>query len=237
MDTKSPSTSLSPQSGLYRQARSRLLQEELNLRKSFEDVAIMRKALPLGIEVKENYVFAEVETGSRSVSARSTHFFDLFQRVTTLAVYSLLHHPEDEIACSTCDQVLRSLNDALQFATDRFDVAVVFESSSDRAPIVRDTARTGLRFLYCAGNTYNNDFQWLNSHRQPVPTLNIFVRRGRKVHHFYGTEIRFLADQETRQSGLTWHLWNLFEFTPNGNRTDWHPAAAETPIKRQLKCA
>ena len=43
----------------YRQARAELLQSEVELRRQIEQVAAQRRALPLGGEPPEDYVFQE----------------------------------------------------------------------------------------------------------------------------------------------------------------------------------
>jgi len=44
----------------YRAARDRLLEREIELRRALEAVAALRRELPLGGRVKEDYVFEEV---------------------------------------------------------------------------------------------------------------------------------------------------------------------------------
>jgi predicted dithiol-disulfide oxidoreductase (DUF899 family) len=45
--------------GLNRTARNALLQQEVELRKRLEDVATLRRSLPLGGEIPEDYVFSK----------------------------------------------------------------------------------------------------------------------------------------------------------------------------------
>ena len=47
------------ESAAYRDARDSLLDAELNLRRQIEKVAALRRELPLGGAVKEDYVFDE----------------------------------------------------------------------------------------------------------------------------------------------------------------------------------
>ena len=47
----------------YREARNTLLKEEIELRRHIERVAQMRRELPLGGKLKEDYVFDEVANG------------------------------------------------------------------------------------------------------------------------------------------------------------------------------
>jgi predicted dithiol-disulfide oxidoreductase (DUF899 family) len=44
---------------IYRRARNQLLQAEIDLRRRVEEVAALRRQLPMGGEIPENYVFEE----------------------------------------------------------------------------------------------------------------------------------------------------------------------------------
>jgi predicted dithiol-disulfide oxidoreductase (DUF899 family) len=83
-----------------------------------------------------------------------------------------------------------------------------------------------LRLLSSAGNTYNRDYHGENPEGGQIPSLNVFVRRGGKIHHFYNTELVFLPGdrgQNQRHIDMAWPLWNLLDFTPEGRGTDWYP--------------
>ncbi len=62
---------LPAESDAYRQARNRLLTAEKELRKQVESVAALRRGLPPGGKVKEEYVFEE---GGDDLVFRSRHF-------------------------------------------------------------------------------------------------------------------------------------------------------------------
>lgn len=66
----------------YRQARDRLLKAELALRQRVEEVAALRRTLPAGGKVPEDYVF-DSEQGSVRLSA-------LFRTGDTLVAYSFM---------------------------------------------------------------------------------------------------------------------------------------------------
>lgn len=59
-----------------------------------------------------------------------------------------------------------------------------------------------------------------------MPALNVFVRKGDKISHFYNTELFFVPPekgQNPRHVDLLWPLWNLFDLTPEGRGKDWYP--------------
>jgi len=76
----------------YRRARNQLLQAEIELRRHVEEVAALRRQLPLGGEIPEDYIFEEGSAdrnGSQTV--RQVSFSQLFQTgKDTLAIYSFM---------------------------------------------------------------------------------------------------------------------------------------------------
>src|SRR5215469_7599116 len=78
----------------YRQARNALLAAEIELRRHIERVAAMRRAMPLGGEVPEDYSF-ESESGPVRLS-------ELFGDKQSLVVYSMMFGPERQRPCPMC---------------------------------------------------------------------------------------------------------------------------------------
>ena len=217
------------ESTAYREARNQLLQAELTLRKNLEEVASLRRKLPLGGEVPEDYVFDEGAPDLEdSAAVRKTRISELFQPgKDTLAIYSFMYGPKMKSACPSCTSILDSLDGTAPHATQRINLAVVAKNPLEK---IRSHARTrgwrNLRLLSSAANTYNRDYHGETAEGDQMPGLNVFARRNGKVHHFYYTELRFLAPepgQDHRHVDLLWPLWNLFDFTPEGRGTNWHP--------------
>ena len=76
----------------YRTARNKLLTSERDLRRHVEKVAAMRRKLPLGGPIPEDYVFEE-----------GVKFSDLFRDgKNTLVVYSFMFGPDMKQACPMC---------------------------------------------------------------------------------------------------------------------------------------
>src|SRR5437667_9851106 len=78
----------------YRQARTALLAEEIELRRHIERVAELRRALPPGGEVKKAYAFVG-ENGP-------VDFAGLFGGKNTLVVYNYMFGPQREKPCPMC---------------------------------------------------------------------------------------------------------------------------------------
>ncbi|WP_433983968.1 DUF899 family protein [Tunturiibacter empetritectus] len=78
----------------YRQARNVLLAKEIELRRHIERVAALRRALPLGGGVPEDYTF-EGHDGAVRLS-------QLFGDKDTLVIYSMMFGPQRGEACPMC---------------------------------------------------------------------------------------------------------------------------------------
>jgi len=213
----------------YREARNQLLQAELTLRKNIEEVAALRRKLPLGGELPEDYVFDEGSADlDDSGTLRTTRFSELFQPgKDTLAIYNFMYSPKMKSACPACTSILDSLNGAAPHATQRINLAVVARNPLEK---IRAHARSrgwnNLRLLSSAANTYHHDYHGETAEGDQQPGLNVFARRNGKIHHCYYTELRFVPPepgQHHRAVDLLWPLWNLLDFTPEGRGTNWHP--------------
>jgi predicted dithiol-disulfide oxidoreductase (DUF899 family) len=71
----------------YRAARDALLTEEIELRRQTEKVAALRRSLPLGGALMEDYVF-------QNLSGEDTKLSELFtDKSTNLLIYSFMYKP------------------------------------------------------------------------------------------------------------------------------------------------
>lgn len=213
----------------YRAARDELLCAEIELRRQTEAVAAMRRDLPPGGEVKEDYVFEEVDAPiGEDGPARQVRLSELFEDgKDTLVVYSYMYGPEMKQPCPSCTSILDALDGTVAHATQRVNVAVIAKSPIAR---IREFARgrgwRNLRLLSSAGTTYNADYQGENANGDQMPALNVFARRDGRIYHTYCTELLFVPSdpgQDRRHVDAIWPLWNLFDYTPEGRGATWQP--------------
>lgn len=216
----------------YRRARNELLQAEIALRRHIEKVAALRRQLPLGGELEQDYVFEEGApdlTDRRTV--RRVKMSELFRPgKDSLLLYSFMYGPSMKQPCPMCTSMLDGLHGSVAHATQRINFAIVAKSPIHR---IRDFARQrgwiNFRIVSSAKNTYNRDYHGETADGDQIPALNVFVRRGDKLRHFYNTELLFARPergQHPRHVDLLWPLWNLFDLTPEGRGTDWYPKLA-----------
>ena len=107
------------ESTAYREARDQLLKAELTLRKNIEEVANLRRKLPQGGEVPEDYIFDEGAPDLEdSATVRQTRLSELFQPgKDALAIYSFMYGPKMKAACPSCTSILDSMNGTAPHAT------------------------------------------------------------------------------------------------------------------------
>lgn len=219
------------ESRAYREARNALLKAEIELRRKTESVAALRRKLPLGGPIPEDYEFEEGAADLEDTeTVRRVSMSELFRRDASLLVYSFMYGPAMAKACPMCTAMLDSLNGAAPHAGQRINVVVVAKSPIQRIrAFARERGWRNLRLLSSAGNSYNRDYHGEDEKGSQGPALNVFTREDGGIRHAYCTELMFAPSepgQHPRHVDAIWPLWNLFDYTPEGRGTDWYPKLA-----------
>ena len=203
----------------YRTARKKLLDAEIALRRQIEKVAALRRKLPNGGELAQDYVFTS-QDGPVKLS-------ELFERGNTLLAYSFMFGPQMKNACPMCTSFLDGLNGNAQHIAQRANLVVIAKSPIERLlEYARGRDWRNLRLLSSAGTSYNRDYYGENDKGAQLPMMNVFVKRDGKVRHFYGSEVLYAPEdkgQNARHNDLMWPLWNVLDLTPEGRGSDWYP--------------
>ena len=205
----------------YRGARDKLLEAEMALRAQVEAVAALRRQLPLGGEVPEDYQFDEVGGGAVRLSQLFADGKD------TLMLYSFMYGPEMKAPCVMCTSMLDALDGETPHVVERVNLAVVAKSPAERiAQFTRPRGWRNLRLLSSSHNTYNSDYQGETADGDQMPSMNVFIRRDGRIRHFWNSELLFAPTddgQDSRHIDMIWPLWNLFDMTAEGRGEDWYP--------------
>jgi predicted dithiol-disulfide oxidoreductase (DUF899 family) len=205
----------------YRRSRLELLEAEIGLRRQIESVAKMRRALPPGGKVREDYVFEEGD------EARAVRLSELFGDKDNLIAYSFMYGPRAERPCPSCTSIVDSLDGAAGHVRQRASLVVI-----GRSPIARlrsfaaERGWTRVRLLSSANNSYNSDYHAEDASGSQIPALNVFAREGKAIRHAYAAELAFAPrdpDQDPRHVDMIWPLWNLLDLTPRGRGKDFRP--------------
>lgn len=229
------------ESAEYRAARDRLLEQEIELRRAMEAVAVARRRLPPGGVLPEDYVFQTKGPGGDPAEVRLSELFAPGK--DSLLIYSMMfpRDPDDERSgpqggqtallplaegpCPSCTAFLDQLDGAAEHASQHVNLAVAGKAPIER--ILTFASERGwrhLRLLSSAGTTYNRDYLAETAEGDQQPMLNVFHRDGETIRHFWGSELFYApADpgQEPRHVGTIEPLWNLYDLTPEGRGTDW----------------
>jgi predicted dithiol-disulfide oxidoreductase (DUF899 family) len=203
----------------YRDARNALLNAELDLRKRVEDVAALRRKLPLGGEIPEDYVFHDL-------SAKKVKLSKLFGKKDTLLLYSWMFAPKSKKPCPLCTSILDGWEGTAPHVTQRAALAVVGRASPKKLKaLAKSRGWKNLRIVSSEKNDYNAHYLGERSPEEQYPMLNVFVRRDKAIHHFWGSELLFVKTGEgvdSRHVDQFWPLWHLLDTTPEG-RGDFYP--------------
>ena len=108
----------------YRQARTALLAEEIELRRHIERVAAQRRALPPGGEVPLDYRFI----GERGPVTLAQMFGDH----DTLVTYNWMFGPQRERPCPMCSSLLSAYDGEMPDLLQRVAFAVIARSPIER---------------------------------------------------------------------------------------------------------
>ena len=127
----------------YRRAREELLDAELDLRRQVERVAALRRRLPLGGKVPQDYLFEEGGADIDDLEAvRTVRLSELFEPgKDTLILYSFMYGPKMAKACPMCTSLIDSFDGASRHVRQRANFAIVARSPIRR---IREFARERL---------------------------------------------------------------------------------------------
>ena len=210
----------------YRRARNRLLKSEVELRRQQEAVAAQRRKLPLGGEVREDYVFEASVPGEKEF--KTIRLSQLFAPgKDTLFIYNFMF-PEavgSMTPCPSCTSIIDGIDGAARHVVQRVNFAVVA-----KAPI--ETFRRHARsrgwkhslLLSSANNSFNADYRAEGAGGQQFPLAHVFVRRGKKIRHFWSSELWFAPPdpkQDMRHVDFMWPMWHILDTTPKGRGATW----------------
>ena len=223
----------------YRAARNVLLEAEIELRRQTEAVAAMRRALPPGGEVPEDFVFERIGASFRPEKVRLSQLFGGF---STILIYSYMFGPERDTPCPGCTHLLDGIDGAARHVPQRAPIYVVA-----RSPIARLAAwahRRGwnhIDLLSTAGNRYSDHYYGNTASLTPEmraergykpdeswdePMLNVFTNKGHTIRHFWGSELVFAPEdpgQHHRGLDFADPVWGLLDTTPEGRGETFFP--------------
>lgn len=202
----------------YRQARTALLAEEIELRRQIQRAAEQRRALPPG-PVAKDYRFLDEQGNDLGL-------VDLFSRHDTLFAYFWMFGPERERPCPMCTSFVGSLDIPAPDIEQRLALAIVGRSPVARQlAFARERGWANLKFYQTVGDDYGRDVHALSGEGEGA-AVTVWRRDGDQVRLFWAAE----GGSETADPGFDPHLapdptplWTIIDWTPEGRAKDWYP--------------
>jgi predicted dithiol-disulfide oxidoreductase (DUF899 family) len=202
----------------YRRARQELLVEEIELRRHVERVAALRRRLPPGGEVPDDYRFVGEDGGEVTLS-------ELFGGHDTLIIYSYMFGSQREAPCPMCTSLMGSLDHKIDDIRQRAAIAFIARSPIERLIDAKKARGWSDLPVY---SDERGDFTraYVHPDDADVPAYNVFTRQDGVIRHFWADEITDeMADpgEDPRGAVQPDPLWLLLDTTPAGRGTDWYP--------------
>ena len=194
----------------YREARDALLEEERALIDKVKSVAAKRRTLPLGGQLKQDYVFQWANDGK---IGQKVSFSELFGGHDSLLIYSFMFGPSWDKPCPSCTSLMDGFDRTwYQVSRDAAFVAIAKAEPGRIDDWARERGWTQIPLLsgfespfqadYRCQDPDDDDMQW--------PVMLVFTRRHGRIFHFWSTETM------SNHVDTVWPYWNLMDFTPEG---------------------
>jgi len=227
------------QSTQYRQLRAELLRAEIALKDQREQVAELRRRLPLGAPVPTDYAFREVMGGLRPGSRGSTREVRLSELFGIgkdhLIVVHTMWAEANERPCPMCNMWAAGYDAVAPFVSDRTNFVLVVKQDVEKLRAwARERSWHRIRLLSSQGTSFNRDYGVQDESGEQKPGVSVFTRTNDgTIRHFYTTEAS-LAPGHHRGIDLFTPVWNLFDLLPDG-RGEWMPRHAYDDLEINLE--
>jgi predicted dithiol-disulfide oxidoreductase (DUF899 family) len=200
----------------YRKARDALLKEEQALLDKTLSVAAKRRTLPLGGELKEDYVFQWANDGK---VGKRVKFSELFGDKSTLMLYSFMYGPSWDNPCPSCTSLMDGFDrSAYQVTRDAAFAGIAKAPAPKINAWAKKRGWTQIALLSGFESPFQADYKCqLDSDDMQLPVMHVFRKKGGKIHHFWATEL------PEGHVDTVWPYWNLMDFTPEGRPDNLTP--------------
>jgi predicted dithiol-disulfide oxidoreductase (DUF899 family) len=222
----------------YRDARNKLLEREVALRREMEAVAAAIRALPPGGIVPEDYEFDHIDGNGIPAKVRLSELFRPGTESLILYHFMFPRHSSDkrpgpssgpiarlsleEGPCPSCTALL----DNWEGAVPHVEGLGVNIAAVAKAPIEQVAAFAGhrgwrrLKLLSAANNSFKRDYHGEDDAGEQVPILTIFHKgKDGVIRLSWASELLFLPaepGQDPRHLGTVEPMWTLLDLTPGG---------------------
>ena len=190
----------------YREARDALAKDEQELIDKVKSVAERRRTLPLGGQLKENYVFQWANDGKMGEPVK---FSELFGTKNTLLLYSWMFGPNWDKPCPSCTSLMDGF-DRSWYAVSR-DAAFAGVAKAPAEKInawAKERGWTQIPLLSGYESSFQKDYKCQGeTDDMQQASMFVFKKRDGRIFLFWSAE----GSVDT-----VWPYWNLMDFTPEG---------------------
>ncbi len=193
----------------YRDARDALLKDEQELIEKVKSVAEKRRNLPLGGQLKDDYVFQWAIDGK---VGKSVKFSELFGDKNTLLLYSFMFGPNWDNPCTSCTSLVDGFDRTWYQVNQNASFAAIAKAPPERINAwAKQRGWSQIWLLSGANSPYQADYKCQgDSDDMQLPVMHVFTKKDGKIFHFWGTET------SSNHVDTVWPYWNLMDFTPEG---------------------
>jgi predicted dithiol-disulfide oxidoreductase (DUF899 family) len=193
----------------YRDAREELLKYEEELIEKTKALAERRRSLPLGGELKEDYVFQWANEGKVGEKVK---FSGLFGDKNTLLLYSFMFGPNWDNPCPSCTSLVDGFDRSwYQVTRDAAFVAIAKAPAERIDEWAKQRGWTQIDLVSGFESPYQADYKCQGeTDDMQLPVMHVFTKKDGKIYHFWGTETM------SNHVDTVWPYWNLMDFTPEG---------------------
>jgi len=197
------------ESSEYRAARDALLREEQELVDKVKAVAAKRRALPLGGQLKQDYVF---EWATEEKLGKKVKFSDLFGDKNTLLLYSFMFGPSWDKPCLACTSLVDGFDRAWYSVSQSVAFAAIAKAPAERIHAwANERGWSQIALVSGFRSPFQADYKSQgDSDDMQLPVMHVFTKRDGKIFHFWSTEL------PGNHVDTVWPFWNLLDFTPEG---------------------
>src|SRR4026209_2632667 len=172
----------------YREARAALLKDEQELIAKVKAVAEKRRKLPLGGQLKEDYVFQWASDGKvgKKLGER-VKFSELFGDKTTLLLYSFMFGPNWDKPCPSCTSLMDGFDRTWYSVAQDAAFAAIAKAPAERISAwANERGWSQIPLLSGAQSSFQADYrcQGENDDLQ-LPVMLSFTKRDGKIFHFW----------------------------------------------------
>ena len=196
----------------YRDARDALLKGEQELIDKTKAVAAKRRQLPLGGQLKEDYVFQRANDGQ--VGER-VNFSALFGDKNTLLLYSFMFGPNWDRPCLSCTSLMDGFDRSAYQVTRDAAFAGIAKAQPERINAwAKERGWSQIALLSGHGSPFQADYKCQDPKNDDMqwPVMLCFTKRDGKIFLFWATEL------PGNHVDTVWPYWNLWTSQRKGGR-------------------